>query len=159
MRRILILAAAALVLAACGPTSSLPSYHPLYYWGGSHYKFNGSASAYEDNAYNYYVKQTPEAICALIVSYEDMVKHPGGIREVPPPGICAEYGYLLLMPNTASIFAEHATASQKSVFEGHTDYIAFFSNYAGELFEKELELYPESQAFIKPLVERLTGRN
>ncbi len=153
----MILLASVLLLASCGPTSSLPSYHPLYYWGGQHTKFNVSASAYEDSGYNYYVKQTPEAICALIVAYEDMVSNPGGIRKVPPPGICAEYAYLLINPTTADMFAEHATVTQKAVFRGEKDYVTFFSRYAGELFEKEMGLYPESQVFIKPLVEKIRG--
>lgn len=152
MKRLLITALVAVALSSCSAPLS------LYYWGNGRLKMNSNTTSYEDYGYKSYIKRTPEATCALIVTYEDMVKHPGGTRQVPPPGICAEYAYLLIQPYTASIFAEHASTAQKAIFEGQTDYVAFFSNYAGELFEKEMELYPESQAFIKPLIEKIRNR-
>ena len=86
--------------------------------------------------------------------YEDMVTYPGGTRRVPPPGICAEYGYMLLIPENAAIFAEHATAIQRRSFAS-TDYAAFFPEKGKEMLQKEIELYPESAKFIAPLIERL----
>ena len=86
--------------------------------------------------------------------YEDMVTYPGGTRRVPPPGICAEYGYMLLIPENAAIFAEHATAMQRRSFAS-TDYDAFFAEKGKEMLQKEIELYPESAKFIAPLIERL----
>ena len=73
---------------------------------------------------------------------------------MPPPGICAEYGYMLLIPENAEIFAKHATSSQKKTFSS-TDYAAFFPEKGKELMLKEVELYPESAKFISPLIERL----
>ena len=144
MKRILTLALVSLVLTSCGMTTS------LYYWGG----VQNGAKTYENLAYQNYDKQTPESICKLICMYEDMVTYPGGTRRVPPPGICAEYGYMLLIPENAVIFAEHATAMQRRSFAS-TDYAAFFAEKGKEMLQKEIELYPESAKFITPLIERL----
>ena len=85
-----------------------------------------------------------------------MVTNPGGSRNVPPPGICAEYGYLLLLPETAEIFTENATKSQKQQFS-RTDYSIFFPELGKQLLQKELEYYPESKQFIEPLIKRLAN--
>lgn len=85
--------------------------------------------------------------------YEDMVSNPGGKRMIPPPGICAEFGYLLLQPETAQIFAEYATYSQKNKFE-YSDYSISFPEKGKKMLEKEIELYPESIKFIKPLIDK-----
>lgn len=144
MKRLLILAFVSLGLASCGLTSS------LYYWGGTQ---NG-ATAYENLAYRNYDKQSPESICKLICMYEDIVSYPGGTRKMPPPGICAEYGYMLLIPENADVFAKYATASQKRTFNT-TDYASFFPEKGKEMMQMEIELYPESAKFIGPLIERL----
>ena len=73
---------------------------------------------------------------------------------MPPPGICAEYGYMLLIPENAAIFAEYATAMQRKTFTSG-DYATFFPERGKELLQKEIELYPESAKFIVPLIERL----
>lgn len=145
MRKILALAIAALLLASCSITK------PLYYWGGSQ---NGTTT-YENLAYQSYDKQTPKSICDLVAVYESMVSNPGGTRCVPPPGICAEYGYLLLQPETAATFTENATSSQKRLF-ATDDYSALFREKGKEMLEKEIEYYPESVKFIQPLIAKLT---
>lgn len=144
MRRLLIIGILALCLASCGTTSS------LYYWGG----VKNGATAYESLAYGSYDKQTPESLCKLICIYEDIVSYPGGTRKTPPPGICAEYGYLLLVPENADVFAKYATPMQKKTFAS-TDYASFFPEKGKEMMLKEIELYPESAKFIAPLIERL----
>ena len=144
MKKILILALASFALISCGISSN------LYYWGG----VQNGATTYENLAYKNYDKQTPESLCKLICMYEDIVSNPGGTRRMPPPGICAEYGYMLLIPENATIFAEHATAMQKRTFESG-DYATFFPVKGKELLQKEIELYPESAKFITPLIERL----
>ena len=144
MKRILTLALVSFVLTSCGMTAS------LYYWGG----VQNGATTYENLAYKNYDKQTPESICKLICMYEDIISNPGGTRQTPPPGICAEYGYMLLIPENAAIFAEHATASQKRAFASG-DYASFFPEKGKEMLQKEIELYPESAKFIAPLIERL----
>lgn len=144
MRKVFLIVLAASILSSCGVSSS------LYNWG-----FNLSdASDYENAAYEVYKAQTPESICRLLCEYEDLVSKPGGSRMVPPPGICAEYGYLLLKPETAEVFMRNATASQKRKFEG-SDYAIIFRERGEEMLKKELELYPESAKLIQPLLERI----
>ena len=93
-------------------------------------------------------------MCQAIVMYEDMLTYVGGSRQVPPPGICAEYGYLLLKPETVSIFNDNASSRQRKVFK--TDNLAaHFNEYGKELLSMEIQLYPESEKFIKPLLEKL----
>ena len=133
-----------LCLTSCGLTSS------LYYWGGE----QKGASVYENLTYKNYDKQTPETVCKLICMYEDIVTNPGGSRKMPPPGICAEYGYLLLTPGNAELFAAHAISSQKRTFAS-TEYATLFPELGKQMMLKEVELYPESAKFISPLIERL----
>ena len=40
-------------------------------------------------------KENPKVICKVIEMYENLLAYPGGLRQVPPPGICAEYAYIL----------------------------------------------------------------
>lgn len=129
------------VLSSCGPTKP-----QLYSWGGS---TNGT-SRYEENAYRHYKSQTPEALCELMVTYESMVNNPGGERMVPPPGICAEYGYILLDPENARVFAETATDRQKAMMV-RTDYV----EYGVELLQREIQYYPEAKKFIEPIIKRI----
>ena len=144
MKKIFILVFVTLCLSSCALTSS------LYYWGGTQ---NG-ATTYENLTYENYDKQTPESVCKLICMYEDIVTNPGGERKMPPPGTCAEYGYMLLIPENAKIFELYATSTQKGVFDS-TEYAAFFPEKGKQLMLKEIELYPESAKFIAPLIERL----
>lgn len=145
MRKALLLAAAVLILASCETPRKA-----LYYWGGT----AGNCSVYEDLTYKNYKKQTPESLCNLLCAYEAMVNSPGGQRQVPPPGICAEYGYLLLLPETATHFENNATKAQREVF-GSTDLVILFREKGESLFKREIELYPESAKFLKPILERL----
>lgn len=137
--------AAALLFASCSTVK------PLYYWGPA--DIWKGVSQYENAVYRNYRNQTPESVCKLIFAYENIVTNPSGLRQVPPPGICAEYGYLLLQPETATIFAENATQQQRNIFET-TEYAPLFAEYGIRLMAKEIELYPEAAIFIKPLIER-----
>lgn len=144
MKRIIILAIGVVMLSSCGMTNT------LYYWGG----IQSGTTAYENLAYQSYDKQTPKSICNLVAVYENMVTKPGGTRQVPPPGICAEYGYLLLQPETAETFLNNATPAQKKLFESN-DYSALFLERGKEMLQKEIEFYPESAKFIEPLIKKL----
>lgn len=148
-KRLLVLIGMALVFCSCGE----PRYM-LYNWGKNSSSKN--ASEYEALLYDNYHTQSPESVCALICQYEYMVTHPGGLRKVVPPGICAEYGYLLLSPETPNTFLNHATRSQKETFGTAGDYGALFREKGLQMFQKEMELYPESTVFIEPLVKKLS---
>ena len=132
-----------LLLSSCMPAAQI-----LYNWGGEY----NHVTEYERLAYHSTDKQSPESICSMLVLYEQLVKQPGGLRQVPPPGICAEYAWLLAQPETAATFAEHASSRQKAALGFAT---AAFLNRSRELFEMEMRYYPESITFIKPLAARL----
>lgn len=144
MKKLVVLAVFLVILSSCGMTNS------LYYWGGT----QKGTTAYENLAYQSYDKQTPKSLCNLVAVYENMVTKPGGTRQVPPPGICAEYGYLLLQPETAETFLNNATPAQKKLFQSD-DYGALFMERGKEMLQKEIELYPESAKFIEPLIKKL----
>lgn len=73
-----------------------------------------------------------------------------------PPGICAEYGYLLLSSGTADTFLNHATKKQKETFGTMSDYSTSFREKGIEMLQKEMELYPESSVFIQPLIQKFS---
>ena len=146
-KRFALLLTVGLLLGACGPTAEV-----LYNWGGT----SDGVTQYERMAYRTSAKQSPESICAMLVMYEQLVSRPGGWRQVPPPGICAEYAWLLAQPETATIFADHATNRQKTAL-GYSP--AQFQDRSRELFEMEMRYYPESILFIKPLAARISQRH
>jgi hypothetical protein len=148
-KTILLIAVGGLLLVSCGSQR-------LYYWGSSS-MFDKGTTRYENLAYRNYDQQSPESLCELICLYEDMVTNPGGTRGVVPPGICAEYGYLLLQPSTAEVFEQHATRNQRRHFSA-TSYGTLFASRGEEMLKKEMELYPESAAFIAPLLKKLTSK-
>lgn len=144
MKRLLVLLlSGCAAFVSCGVTT-------LYDWGGG-----GDVSNYERLAYKDYKTQTPEAVCKLLCLYEKMLTNPGGSRRMPPPGICAEYGYLLLLPGTADIFEKNATPAQRKMFPVTDDYGELFRKMGKEMLQHEIELYPESKVFIGPLIRKL----
>ena len=149
MKKMLVIAGLALLLSSCAANKTT-----LYNWGS--YRSSERASDYEVLMYDYYHTQSPSSVCALLCQYAYMVKHPGGTRGVIPPGICAEYGYLLLSPETPQIFLDNATKKQKETFGNLTDYGALFRERGLEMFQMEMELYPESSVFIAPLVKKFS---
>ncbi|MBQ9638912.1 MAG: DUF4810 domain-containing protein [Bacteroidales bacterium] len=149
MKRFLFLGVVAVMLSSC--TASR-----MYYWG-SNPSSDGGTTRYESLAYRLYDAQSPQSVCDLVCLYEDMVQHPGGTRGVVPPGICAEYGYLLLQASTAEAFEKYATNKQRRAFES-SNYAQIFPEKGEQMLKKEIELYPESAKFIAPLLKRLTGK-
>lgn len=90
----------------------------LYAWYG-----------YDDIAYEYSKSRSPEATSRLIEVYKRIITKPGGSRRRVPPGIYAEYGYLLI--------------KQGKQAEGVA------------LLRQEIELYPESKVFVTRIIEQL----
>lgn len=99
------------VLAGCGPSND------LYTWYD-----------YQNAVLEFVKKQTPESEEALIKEYERVVNEQNGTRKTPPPGVCAEYGYLLLKKGKKE--------------EGLA------------LLKQEIALYPESATFIGRIVKQ-----
>jgi len=105
---------ALLLLAALG--SCAPQVLPLYTWG-----------SYEQDSYNYLHKANEESIQNLLLAYQEVIENQEGSRETTPPGICADYGFLLLQLDR--------------VAEGKA------------MLEKEIELYPESKVFVDRILK------
>ena len=149
---IAFLATGMLALQSCGTAT-------LYYWGSEEGLTQNGATPYETLTYNDYKAQTPQTVCALLCMYQKMVtrtnvsrreaKALGGSRGVPAPGICAEYAFLLMQPEVASIFEQNATPAQKQAL-GISDYATTFPVLSRQMFKKEVELYPEAATFLKP---------
>ena len=144
MKKVLLLSSLMLLLSSCVTTTS------MYYWGS----VSNGVSKYEHLTYKNYDQQTPESICDLVVLYEDMINNPGGTRNTIPPGICAEYGFLLIQESTLDSFEKYATKKQRRVF-ATDDYASLFAEKGLEMLQKEIELYPESETFIAPFIQRL----
>ena len=83
---------------------------------------------YEDAVYRYITVQDEKSEERLLKNYEKILGKPG-IRKTPPPGICADYGYLLLKKGETK--------------KGKT------------LLKREKKLYPESAVFINAILKRI----
>lgn len=115
--RIIITSAVISLFSSCGtPTQS------LYNWGN-----------YDDALYDYLKKRDDQSLNRLISTYERLIDQPGGSRKTPPPGVCADYGYLLIQKG--------------NIEKGIT------------LLKKEIELYPESRPFIEKIIQRFDNIN
>jgi hypothetical protein len=90
----------------------------LYSWGN-----------YEIASYNYLKNTDEESIQSLIENYLEIIQNQTGTRGVVPPGICADYGFILLQ-------------------EGKTD-------EGKEMLMKEIALYPESEIFIGRIIKMI----
>jgi len=112
MRKFFILAICVIACAACTTQKS------LYSWYGS-----------ENATYKYTKRGTEELLTKAMAQYEKVIKHQKGLRKVVPPGVNAEYGYLL------------CKAGKKE--EGLA------------LLRAEIAAYPESEKFISRIIKQL----
>ncbi len=110
MKRILVFVFAVFLLASCTVQK------PLYSW-----------DRYESASYNFLKNSNEKSINDLIEAYQNIIEKQKGSRGVVPPGIYADYGFLLLQANK--------TAEGK------------------EMLLKEMELYPESKIFIERILK------
>lgn len=83
---------------------------------------------YDNVAYHYSTSHAEKYETLLLKTYKKMIEEPGGTRKVPPPGICADYGYLLI--------------KQGKVKEGV------------KMLNLEISYYPESAKFVKLILKR-----
>ena len=112
MRNFLLIAGSVLLLGSCAPGA-------LYNWGN-----------YQTATYSYVKKGGTDKDAATLVStYQYIINKPGGIRGVVPPGIYADYGYLLFT-------------------QGKTEEAL---NY----MKMEIGLYPESAVFVGRIIKQI----
>ncbi|MGL5957138.1 MAG: DUF4810 domain-containing protein [Phocaeicola sp.] len=107
-----------LVLGVYVTSCSTLEQRSLYNWSG-----------YDDAVYDYTKVTDENSLERLLTVYERLIQRPGGLRNVPPPGVCADYGYLLIKKGQ----------SEKGTL----------------LLMKEIELYPESKPFIDRILKRV----
>ncbi|MBN2635911.1 DUF4810 domain-containing protein [Draconibacterium orientale] len=112
MKKILFISLTVLLLASCTPQK------PLYSWG-----------KYEATSYNYLKNSDEKSTQELIETYQKIIEKQKGTRGVVPPGVYADYGFVLLQANKTE--------------EGKT------------LLLKEVALYPESKIFIDRILKMI----
>ena len=108
-KTILILASLALLSTSC--------VHSLYGW-----------KDYQKTSDLYTRTKNEKTKKALMDSFKKIIDKKGGLRKTVPPGICADYGYMLIM--------------DKKIPEGTA------------LLQKEMQLYPESTVYITRLLNK-----
>ena len=91
---------------------------PLYSWYD-----------YQKDYYNYIKKADNKSLDELIKTYEKIIEKQKATRGTVPPGVYADYGYILMKKGK--------TAEAKA------------------MFAKEVELYPESEVFVGSILKRL----
>lgn len=111
------LLAGALLSTLLLSTSCMPQ-KTLYSW-----------SDYDKRSYDYVKDNTEENLDELLQSYEKMINNPNGTRKAIAPGICADYGYLLVKKGRKE--------------EGI------------KMLKNEIALYPESTVFISRIIKQL----
>lgn len=112
MKKYFIMAVSAVALMSCGSTKTLYSWYD-----------------YEDATYQYSKKSTDELQVKVLEQYKKLTDKQKGVRGVVPPGLYAEYGYLLCKTGKKE--------------EG----LSFL--------KKETELYPESEKYISRIIKQL----
>ncbi|MBI9034388.1 MAG: DUF4810 domain-containing protein [Bacteroidales bacterium] len=112
MKKLLIFGFSLFLLASCTPQKQ------LYTW-----------AKYEAASYNYVKNSDEESTQKLIENYTKIIEEQKGTRGIVPPGVCADYGFLLLQKGKAK--------------EGK------------EMLMREIALYPESKIFIDRILKMI----
>ena len=112
MKRFLFYAIGLLALASCQAPQS------LYSWYDS-----------EDATYEYTKRLTDEKLEKAMIQYKKVITKQKGLRKTVPPGVNAEYGYLLYKSGKKD--------------EGLA------------LLKAEINAYPESEVFISRIIKQL----
>ena len=116
MKKIGILIILISTLVSCGPPKG------LYSWGGK-------KISYEKTSYNYLKNQDEESIQSLNETYQEIITNQKGTRGVPPPGIFADYGFLLIQL-------------------GETE-------KGKQMLMKEISFYPEATIFVERILKMI----
>lgn len=112
MKKILFIFIIALIVSSC------TTQKPLYSW-----------DKYELTSYNYLKNSDEKSMQELIETYQNIITKQKGSRGVVPPGVYADYGYVLLQAN---------------------------KNEEGKaMLLKEVALYPESKIFIDRILKMI----
>jgi len=111
MKKIIYFSISFFLLCSC----STPQ---LYSWGN-----------YQTTSYNYLKNNDEKSTQELVKTYKSIIDKQTGTRGVVPPGVYADYGFLLLQINKST--------------EGK------------KMLAKEIELYPESKVFIDRILKKL----
>lgn len=112
MKKIIFISIIVFLLASC------TTQKPLYSWG-----------KYEITSYNYLKNSDEKSTQELIETYQKIIEKQKGSRGVVPPGVYADYGFILLQANKTE--------------EGKA------------LLLKEIALYPESKIFIDRILKMI----
>lgn len=115
MRKLLPVILTSIVLVSCETTQKVPA---LYSWHN-----------YENTTYQYSKRQTDELRDKVLAEYKVLVENQKGVRGVVPPGLYAEYGYLLCKVGE----------KEKGL----------------EALKEEIKLYPESEQYISRIIKQL----
>ena len=115
MRKILLLSALAFIAFS---TTSCVSTNQLYSW------YN-----YEDVVYTYNKKPSDKQLAKVIEQYRTVIEKQHGTRATVPPGLYAEYGFLLCKTGKKE--------------EGI------------RYMKQEIALYPESEIYISRIIKQL----
>ncbi|MBP3246420.1 MAG: DUF4810 domain-containing protein [Prevotella sp.] len=112
MKKLLLAVGCVIAFASCGTEKS------LYSWYDS-----------QDATYTYTKKGTEETLTKAMDQYKKVIEKQKGLRKSVPPGVNAEYGFLLYK------------AGKKE--EGLA------------LLKAEIKAYPESESFITRIIKQL----
>ena len=112
IKRLIFICICGFALASCTTSKSLYSWYD-----------------YEDVTYKYSKKSTDELLVKVLEQYKKIGEKQNGSRKTVPPGLYAEYGYLLCKP-------------------GKTDEGLGF-------LKQEVTLYPESEQYISRIIKQL----
>ena len=112
MKKLLLAVGCVIAFASCGTEKS------LYSWYDS-----------QDATYTYTKKGTEETLTKAMAQYQKVIEKQKGLRKSVPPGVNAEYGFLLYK------------AGKKE--EGLA------------LLKAEIKAYPESESFISRIIKQL----
>ena len=112
MKKILLTLFVIMTITSCTTTTT------LYSW------YN-----YEDITYQYSKRKTDELQVKVLEQYQKLTENQRGTRGTVPPGLYAEYGYLLYM-----------TGKQEEGLK---------------FLKEEIKLYPESDIYISRIIKQL----
>ncbi len=112
MKKILLVVLVVMSITSCTTTKTMYSWYD-----------------YEDVTYQYSKKRTDELKEKVLEQYQKLTEKQKGTRGTVPPGLYAEYGYMLCM-------------------EGKKEEGLKFLN-------EEIKLYPESEKYISRIIKQL----